>query len=456
MTMAMPGADLFLADKIGVRARGARLVERARLRALLESAPEARLLLVAAPAGFGKTTLLATWAGEADVRSAWLSLDPRDNDVVRFVRYLATAASLLTGRIEEIPERDPSQPLDPELALASILDPVAAALADGTAGEVVLVLDDYHVIDERGDPSARRVARRAAPGRGAVGDRNARRPAAAAGPAPSAGRAARGAGRRSPLHRARGWRAAPRGGGGARPRGRRRARRAHRRLGGGAAPGRDLPARAVRPGRAGAAIRCQPPLRPRLRGGGGACRPAVGDAGLPPADVSPRPPVRVDLRCRHRMCRRPGSARGARARKPPDRPARRRAAVVPLPRVVRGGPSRPAADPPPRRAPGSPCAGRRPGLAHSGDDDEAIAHALRADDLERTCAHGGGGFAALAQRRGAQHRPPVARRSPWRGRTRRPAAQHLVRVVPRPPGRDRRRGPAAGRRRARPRGRPRR
>ncbi len=144
----MPGVDLLLADKIEVRARGARLVERARLRALLESAPEARLLLVAAPAGFGKTTLLASWAGEANVRSAWLSLDPRDNDVVRFVRYLATAAGLLTGRIEEIPERDPSQPVDPELALASVLDPVATALADGITGEVVLVLDDYHVIEE--------------------------------------------------------------------------------------------------------------------------------------------------------------------------------------------------------------------------------------------------------------------------------------------------------------------
>jgi LuxR family maltose regulon positive regulatory protein len=148
MTMAMPGADLLFADKIGVRARGARLVERARLRALLESAPEARLLLVAAPAGFGKTTLLASWAGEAGVRSGWLSLDPRDNDVARFVRYLVTAAGQLAGRNEEIRERDPSQPLDPELALASVLDPVAAALADGRAGEVVLVLDDYHVIDE--------------------------------------------------------------------------------------------------------------------------------------------------------------------------------------------------------------------------------------------------------------------------------------------------------------------
>ncbi len=115
----MPGTDHpLLVNKLGAQARGARLVERERLRALLDSAPEVRLLLVSAPAGFGKSTLLAAWASEADVRSAWLSLDPRDNDVARFVRYLATAAGLLAGRIEEIrrarpvPARStPSSPL---------------------------------------------------------------------------------------------------------------------------------------------------------------------------------------------------------------------------------------------------------------------------------------------------------------------------------------------------------
>jgi LuxR family transcriptional regulator, maltose regulon positive regulatory protein len=146
--MTMPVRDALLAAKLDGRARGVRVVDRARLRALLEAAPEARLVLVAAPAGFGKTTLLAAWVGAADVRSAWLALDPRDDDIVRFARYLAIAAGQLAGRTEGITERDPTQPFDPELALAGVLDPVAAALADGPAGGVVLVLDDYHVIDE--------------------------------------------------------------------------------------------------------------------------------------------------------------------------------------------------------------------------------------------------------------------------------------------------------------------
>ena len=50
-------------------------------------------MLVSAPAGFGKSTLLAAWLDHAGVRSAWLSLDPRDEDIVRFTRYLeATVA----------------------------------------------------------------------------------------------------------------------------------------------------------------------------------------------------------------------------------------------------------------------------------------------------------------------------------------------------------------------------
>ena len=146
--MTPPARDALIATKLDGRARGARVVDRARLLARLEAAPEARLVLVAAPAGFGKTTLLAAWASAPGVRSTWLALDTRDNDVGRFAGYLATAAGRLVGRTDGTAERDPSQPFDPELALAGVLDPVAAALAEAPAGGVVLVLDDYHVIDE--------------------------------------------------------------------------------------------------------------------------------------------------------------------------------------------------------------------------------------------------------------------------------------------------------------------
>src|SRR5476649_969710 len=70
------------------------LVARPRLSERLSSGAEATLTLVSAPAGFGKTTLLAEWVAAAAVdgrSTAWLSLDQRDNDPARFWAYLVAA-----------------------------------------------------------------------------------------------------------------------------------------------------------------------------------------------------------------------------------------------------------------------------------------------------------------------------------------------------------------------------
>ena len=140
--METPGRDALIGTKLGVQARGQRSVDRERLRARLDAAAEARLVLVSAPAGFGKSTLLADWLGQLAVHGAWLSLDARDNDIVRFARYLAAAMPQLAAATEEAAAFE-APAFDPELALAHILDRIAAA-GDGT----VLVLDDYHLIDE--------------------------------------------------------------------------------------------------------------------------------------------------------------------------------------------------------------------------------------------------------------------------------------------------------------------
>ena len=73
------------------------LVPRPRLRERLDRGATSTLMLVSAPAGFGKTTLLAEWlaagpAAPTDERSAaWLSLDQGDNDPVAFWTYLIAA-----------------------------------------------------------------------------------------------------------------------------------------------------------------------------------------------------------------------------------------------------------------------------------------------------------------------------------------------------------------------------
>ena len=150
--METPGRDALITTKLGVQSRRSRNIDRERLRVRLDAATEARLVLVSAPAGFGKSTLLADWLDQPAVRGAWLSLDTRDNDVVRFARYLAAATTRLAGATEEVAESDAPSfdgmaldagAFDADLALAGILEDLAA-VGDGT----VMVLDDYHLVTE--------------------------------------------------------------------------------------------------------------------------------------------------------------------------------------------------------------------------------------------------------------------------------------------------------------------
>ena len=117
--IALAQQDPLLTSKLGAGSRGVQVVERSRLRALLGAAAGARLVLVSAPAGFGKTTLLAAWLAEPGVRAAWLSLDERDNDVVRFSRFLAAATACLASQGEGTNAWEPADTFDADLALAA-------------------------------------------------------------------------------------------------------------------------------------------------------------------------------------------------------------------------------------------------------------------------------------------------------------------------------------------------
>ena len=141
--METPGRDALITTKLGVQARGRRTVDRERLRARLDGATEARLVLVSAPAGFGKSTLLADWLGQRR-RPGRVALTRRARQRHRPVRSLSRGGDGTAGGRERRtrPAFD-AQSFDPELALAGILDRLAAA-GDGA----VLVLDDYHVIEE--------------------------------------------------------------------------------------------------------------------------------------------------------------------------------------------------------------------------------------------------------------------------------------------------------------------
>ena len=101
---------------------------------------DARLTLVSAPAGFGKTTLLASWLGQADRHVAWLSLDASDDDPVSFWTGVVTAVHGAVG------VGDRAQEL---LAAPGSSDQVLTVLLNELAevpDEVWLVLDDYHLV----------------------------------------------------------------------------------------------------------------------------------------------------------------------------------------------------------------------------------------------------------------------------------------------------------------------
>jgi LuxR family maltose regulon positive regulatory protein len=124
------------------------LLPRPRLTERLGRAAESALTLVSAPAGFGKTTALAEWlsTGPDGARSvAWLSLDARDNDPALFWTYVVTALqgaepTVGTGALALLRSARSST----EAVLSSLLNDLA-----GLPHDVVLVLDDYHLVVAR-------------------------------------------------------------------------------------------------------------------------------------------------------------------------------------------------------------------------------------------------------------------------------------------------------------------
>ena len=124
-------------------------VARSRLTERLDDAGPGTVVLVCAPAGCGKSVLVSDWCRRRELSTAWLSLDSDDNDPIRFWRHVA--ASLDRAR------RDQSSTLriDVDRLIRRSSDPPLAEVAttvanriDDAFDDVVLVLDDYHLIDD--------------------------------------------------------------------------------------------------------------------------------------------------------------------------------------------------------------------------------------------------------------------------------------------------------------------
>jgi LuxR family maltose regulon positive regulatory protein len=123
------------------------LVARPRLREVLAAGEGRALTLVSAPAGFGKTTLLAEWLeahATGDRSVAWVSVDESDNDPARFLAYLVTALQTAGEGIGEGLLASLRSPQPPHVE--AVVGTLVNELAD-LPREITIVFDDYHLID---------------------------------------------------------------------------------------------------------------------------------------------------------------------------------------------------------------------------------------------------------------------------------------------------------------------
>ena len=119
------------------------VVGRDRLLRLMDRAFEVPLTLVSAPAGYGKSVLVARWAGSCEHRVAWLSLDRDESDLRLFLQYLVAAVHTVAAgacRVTEDVLRAP------ELPPASVLAGYLLNELEAIDQPLVIALDDYHRI----------------------------------------------------------------------------------------------------------------------------------------------------------------------------------------------------------------------------------------------------------------------------------------------------------------------
>jgi LuxR family maltose regulon positive regulatory protein len=140
-SVAPSARDVLLATKLHMPASQPARVLRPRLTARLDEGLARGLILACAPAGYGKTVLLADWARHSGHPVAWLSLDAGDNDPARFWRHAVAALDRARPGIGErlAPLLGPPAP-------SSFQGLVTALINELAAEEALLVLDDYHVI----------------------------------------------------------------------------------------------------------------------------------------------------------------------------------------------------------------------------------------------------------------------------------------------------------------------
>ena len=142
----VPATAPLLKTKLYIPSARSKRVTRSRLITLLEESVRRELTLVSAPAGYGKTTLLAEWATITEMPIAWVSLDTADNDSIRFFTYFAEAVNSVHPGVADhtLEMLRSSIPLPLTTIVSTLLNDLCEI-----SEPFVLVLDDYHVITDQ-------------------------------------------------------------------------------------------------------------------------------------------------------------------------------------------------------------------------------------------------------------------------------------------------------------------
>ncbi|MEO8955112.1 MAG: LuxR C-terminal-related transcriptional regulator [Ktedonobacteraceae bacterium] len=135
-----------LATKLYIPRLRPHVVIRPRLLERLNEGLHRKLTLIAAPAGFGKTTLLSAWVASCDRQVAWLSLDKGESDPTLFLAYFVAALQTIAPTIGEGVSGvlQSPQPPSTESILTALLNDITTI-----PDHFVLVLDDYHMLDAK-------------------------------------------------------------------------------------------------------------------------------------------------------------------------------------------------------------------------------------------------------------------------------------------------------------------
>src|SRR3954464_15773294 len=122
----------------------ANLVGRSSLISRLSEDPDRQLTLICAPAGFGKTTLAGQWVAHLALPTAWVRLEEGDNDPETFFALVLAALRLIDRDLGANTASRLTEPgLQPDAIIHQLIDDLSVVTRS-----FVLVLDDYHVIDE--------------------------------------------------------------------------------------------------------------------------------------------------------------------------------------------------------------------------------------------------------------------------------------------------------------------